>query len=60
MHVRILVELKTSKGALLSNTLQRSVLESMMPREFWGLVHFWSEDMVRSLFPAIAPLVVDS
>lgn len=52
--IRILVELKETPGAFVSKSLQRAVLSSMMPFEFWGLVEFWSEDREKSIMPGLS------
>jgi hypothetical protein len=55
--IRLLVEVKETKGALVSKELQEQVLMPMIPREFWGLVEFWSESLETVVFPGIAPQV---
>jgi hypothetical protein len=57
--VRILVEIKKTKGALILQSLQEKVLTPMLPREFWRLCEFWSDDLVKALVPDIAPKILD-
>ena len=55
--IRILVEIKLSKGAFISKNLQHEILTPMMPYEFWGLVEFWSEERERAIMPGVvAPM----
>lgn len=51
--VVILVEVKATKGAFMLKSLQEQILMPLMPREFWGLVEFWSEESARLILPGV-------
>lgn len=57
--IRILVEIKRTRGALVSKTIQDKILSPMLPREFWRLCEFWSEDLEKALLPNIAPGILE-
>jgi hypothetical protein len=52
--VRILVETKQTSHAFASHEAKEKILTPMLPREFWGLVEFWSESFIELMLPGLA------